>query len=65
VRRALHAACAEGTAVVCYSSDLDEVLAIADRVLVVTDGQVVEVPLEREAIAQAMVARTDRTRGAA
>jgi len=40
----LRAAAREGAAVLVYSSDLDEVLQIANRVLVVADGTVTEVP---------------------
>jgi simple sugar transport system ATP-binding protein len=39
VRARLRAARDAGAAVVVYSSDLDEVLALADRVLVVYDGR--------------------------
>jgi simple sugar transport system ATP-binding protein len=38
------AAAASGAAVLVYSSDLDEVLALADRVLVATRGTISEVP---------------------
>ncbi|HXC26197.1 MAG TPA: ABC transporter ATP-binding protein [Gemmatimonadaceae bacterium] len=44
-----------GAAVVVYSSDLDEVLELADRVVVVYGGMVSEVPREREAVGRAMV----------
>lgn len=44
-----------GAAVVVYSPDLDELLALADRVLVVYAGRVSEVPLEREAIGRGML----------
>lgn len=44
-----------GIAVVMYSGDLDEVLAIADRVLVVHAGRVREEPLDREQVGRAMV----------
>ncbi len=39
VHEALHAARNRGVAVVVYSSDLDEVLALADRVVVMLDGR--------------------------
>jgi ABC-type uncharacterized transport system ATPase subunit len=48
-------AASRGAAVVLHSSDLDEVLALATRVVVVFDGQVRAVPLDREAISRAMV----------
>lgn len=44
-----------GMAVVIYSSDLDEVLGIADRMIVVHEGQVVEVPLDFEIAGRAML----------
>ena len=40
----LRAAAAAGAAVLVYSSDLDEVLSLAHRILVATRGTVVEVP---------------------
>ena len=45
----------DGTAVVLYSSDIDEVLLLASRVLVVYDGTVSEAPLDRDAIGRAML----------
>ena len=44
-----------GMAVVIYSSDLDEILDIADRVIVVCAGQVQDVPRDRELIGRAML----------
>jgi general nucleoside transport system ATP-binding protein len=44
-----------GMAVVLYSSDLDEIIAIADRVIVVFAGRVTEVPLDYESIGRAML----------
>ena len=45
-----------GSAVVLYSSDLDEVLALADRMLVVHAGRVVAVhPATRETVGRAML----------
>ena len=44
VHARLRAAAAGGAAVLVYSSDLDEVLALADRVLVVSRGTLSEVP---------------------
>jgi simple sugar transport system ATP-binding protein len=55
VHRRLQEACALGAAVVMYSSDLDEVLAIATRVLVLFDGVVREMPINRDAIGRAML----------
>jgi general nucleoside transport system ATP-binding protein len=51
----LEAARGAGTAVVVYSSDLDEVLTLADRVLVVHAGAVHEVPPDRERVGRAML----------
>lgn len=56
VHTALRAARDAGTAVVVYSSDLDEVLALADRVLVVSGGQLVTVGHDRELVGRAMLA---------
>lgn len=55
VHARLRAAREAGVAVVVYASDLDEVLALADRMLVVHAGRVREVPREREAVGRAMV----------
>ena len=44
-----------GAAVVLYSSDIDEVLLLADRVLVVFSGQASEAPMEREAVGRLML----------
>ena len=46
---------AEGAAVVVHSSDLDEVLALATRVLVVFHGEVRECAVDRDAIGRAML----------
>ena len=48
-------AAAQGATVVLYSADLDELLTLADRVLVVHDGEVREPPRVRESIARGMV----------
>jgi simple sugar transport system ATP-binding protein len=55
VHARLRAARDRGAAVVIYSSDLDEVLSLASRVLVVYAGTLREVPLEREAVGRAML----------
>ena len=44
-----------GVAIVAYCSDIDESLAIADRMLVVFAGTVREVPVERDAVGRAML----------
>jgi simple sugar transport system ATP-binding protein len=51
----LRAARAAGAAIVLYSSDLDEVLALASRVLVVFGGIVREVAPDREVVGRAML----------
>ncbi len=55
VHERLRAAAANGAAVVMYSSDLDEVLAVADRVLVVHAGRVAECARDRDAVGAAML----------
>jgi len=55
VHARLRAARDAGTAVVVYSSDIDEVLELADRVLVVHAGEVSTVSPVREEIARAML----------
>jgi simple sugar transport system ATP-binding protein len=44
-----------GAAVILYSSDLDEVLSLASRVLVAYAGTVREVPAERDLVGRAML----------
>lgn len=51
----LRAAARAGSAVVVYSSDLDEVLSLATRVLVMHEGSVHEPPLDRDAVGRAML----------
>ena len=55
VRDRLVAARADGVAVVVHSADLDEVLAIADRVLVVYGGMVRELPVDADLVGRAML----------
>jgi simple sugar transport system ATP-binding protein len=55
VREQIRAARGRGAAVVVYSSDLDEILDLADRVLVVHSGVVSEVALDRGRIGAAML----------
>jgi simple sugar transport system ATP-binding protein len=55
VHQALRAARDAGTAVVVYSSDLDEVLLLADRVYAMHAGRVHEVTGDREAVGRAML----------
>jgi ABC-type uncharacterized transport system ATPase subunit len=51
----LRAAAASGAAVVVFSSDLDEVLALATRVLVVHAGIVRESARDRDVVGRAML----------
>ena len=57
--RAVHTALREtrnaGAAVLLYSSDLDEVIALADRVLVLREGRLFEVVADRDAVGRAML----------
>jgi simple sugar transport system ATP-binding protein len=55
VHQRLRQARAQGAAIVVYSSDLDEVLALADRVMVVYEGQGHDVPRDRDALGRAML----------
>jgi ABC-type uncharacterized transport system ATPase subunit len=51
----LRDAAARGAVVVVHSSDLDEVLALASRVLVVFQGEVREVGADRDGVGRAML----------
>ncbi len=51
----LRHASASGTAVVLYTADLDELLALSDRVVVVVGGVLREIEGNREAIGRAML----------
>ncbi|HSQ31077.1 MAG TPA: ATP-binding cassette domain-containing protein [Gemmatimonadaceae bacterium] len=55
VHERLRRAAAGGTAVVIYSSDLDEVLALATRLVVVHAGQLRETSLDRDDVGRAML----------
>ncbi len=55
VHRRLRDAATVGTAVVVYSSDLDEVLALASRVFVIFGGILRELPPDRERVGRAML----------
>ena len=48
----------KGTAIVLYSSDLDEVLMLADRVYVVREGRVFESPVDRDVVGHMMLTAT-------
>jgi general nucleoside transport system ATP-binding protein len=51
----LRAAADRSAAVVVYSSDLDEVLSLATRIVVVHAGRVRECPLDRDVVGRAML----------
>jgi general nucleoside transport system ATP-binding protein len=51
----LRAVAESGAAVVLYSSDLDEVLALSTRILVLHAGQLRECALDRDAVGRAML----------
>lgn len=55
LRERLRAARGAGACVVVHSSDLDEVLALADRVLVVHDGRVTEAAPDRAVVGRLML----------
>ncbi len=55
VHARLRAARDGGAAVIVYSSDLDEVLLLASRVLVAYAGSIREVPTDRDAVGRAML----------
>ena len=55
VHARLRAACTDGAAIVLHSSDLDEVLLLATRVLVMYAGTVRETSLDRDEIGRAML----------
>jgi simple sugar transport system ATP-binding protein len=58
VHARLRDAAAAGAAVVAYSSDVDEILEIATKVIVVHGGRVRETPLDRASIGRAMLGLT-------
>jgi simple sugar transport system ATP-binding protein len=55
IRAHLRAARDAGAAVVLYSSDLEELLALADRIVVTFNGTMVEVPVDAEAVGRQMI----------
>jgi simple sugar transport system ATP-binding protein len=55
IRTRLRDARARGAAVVVYASDLDELLALADRAVVAFGGGIHEVPLDADSIGRAML----------
>jgi simple sugar transport system ATP-binding protein len=55
VHERLRQAAMAGAGVLLYSSDLDEVLSLATRIVAVHDGRVREVATDREAAGRAML----------
>ena len=55
VHERLRQARATGAAVVLHSADLDEILALADRIVVVAQGTLRDVGMDREAVGRAML----------
>jgi simple sugar transport system ATP-binding protein len=55
VHARLREAAANGAGVVVYSSDLDEVLSLATRVVVMHGGRLRDVGMDREAVGRAML----------
>lgn len=58
VHARLRAARDRGTAIVLYASDIDETLALADRILVLAGARLREVPRDRAAVGHAMLGLT-------
>lgn len=58
VHQRLRAARDQGVAIVLHSSDLDEVLSLATRVVAVHAGRVIPAPLDRDAVGRAMLGAT-------
>jgi general nucleoside transport system ATP-binding protein len=59
VQASLRAARDAGTAVVLYSSDLDEVLQLADRIYVLFNGRLRAVASDRDSVGRAMLGGAD------
>ena len=55
VHERLLAARAAGTAIVLYSADIDELVALCDRIVVTAAGSVSEAPRDRESVGRAML----------
>ena len=58
IHERLRAAAASGAAVIVHSSDLDEVVEIADRLFVMANGTLTELPIDtpRDVVGDAMLA---------
>ena len=59
VHQRLRQARAAGAAVVLHSADLDEILALADRIVAVAGGKLLDVGMDREAVGRAMLGVTE------
>ena len=55
VRQRLRAAAERGAAILYASADLDELLHVSDRIVVIFDGRVLDVASDRDSIGRAMV----------
>jgi len=55
VHARLRQARTDGAAVVLHSADLDEILALADRIVVVAGGKLMDVGMTRDAVGRAML----------
>jgi general nucleoside transport system ATP-binding protein len=55
VHERLREARSAGAAVVLHSADLDEILALSDRIVVVAGGKLLDVEMNREAVGRAML----------
>ena len=55
IRARLQSARKTGMAIVMYSSDLDELLLVADRMFAMFDGALMAVPRDRQAVGRAML----------
>lgn len=58
IHEKIRSASRSGTAVVYYSSDLDELAALSDRVMVVADGAITEARADRTVIGQSLLSTT-------
>jgi ABC-type sugar transport system ATPase subunit len=62
IHRILHQAARDGKAILCVSDEIDEILAVSDRILVMRDGRLVveldRADVEREELIELMAART-------
>jgi simple sugar transport system ATP-binding protein len=59
IRKYIREAADKGCAIMYYSSDIDELVDLADRVLVLRDGILDEVPLDSRTIGDALLMSTE------